>query len=317
MKARSHPHFYPHPHSHPRPFPLWLVAMVVAVAVHVGLAYCVLRDGQFEPAGNGAEGMGIELTLATAGGAVPAAEKPAQPSKVSNTETTSSVPDTPPPTQADTSPTQVDTPTSVAARPAVVKPAPNPARVIPKADIKPNVQADDPEPTPAPIVADAPIIEAPEPDREQPDHQTSALTQTDNPTQPSDTESSSHTAPAVSSAQASSEQAGTAQHSASGGSAGAYQEDVYLSQIKAWLAQHKTYPRVAAMRRQEGIVLMQIIIDREGNIIDYQVKKKSGHRLLDKEARKMMERASPVPPIPESIHQDALELVIPIEFFLV
>ncbi len=286
----------------PQPRHLWPVAVVLAVVAHGSVAYCVLRNSQFEPVGKGADGIGIELTLATAGGAIPTTEKPVQPK---------TAPDTPPTSSASKPSQSADV---VKAPEAAVIPPPVSPR-LPRPERSPEQSKPVPEtPKPEPVL----VQEAPTPPENVAERESFDTPSAESPrATTADQENPVVEALAEHSHRAPSEQSGNAANSASGGSAGVQTESVYLAQVKAWLAQHKTYPRIAAMRRQEGVVLMHIVIDRGGNIIDYRVKEKSGHRLLDKEARKMMERASPVPPIPESIHREALELVIPVEFFLV
>ena len=286
---------------------LWLVASISAILLHLVLGYAVLKQASIEQSGQGLEGVGIELTLSTIGRPVPVTAPSEAVEKMAEQE-----PVVPKPQQTPSEP--------------VVKPVAEPvvetvAESPPKQPVKEITQ------TP-PIKTATPVLQQPAEPEAVEERQTAQIESETSPTAPQEhatvqepTAVQEQTVAADSATMTSVEQVavptGTADTNATGGNPGVQQEAVYLAQVKAWLAQHKTYPRVAAMRRQEGVVMMQITIDRSGNIIDFRVQEKSGYRLLDKEARKIMERANPVPPIPDTIPEEVLELLIPVEFFLV
>ena len=90
----------------------------------------------------------------------------------------------------------------------------------------------------------------------------------------------------------------------------------YVSLIRAQLERNKVYPRSAQQRRQQGRAMVRIAIDRAGHVIQYRLESSSGHELLDREVVAMIQRASPLPPVPPSFNGESLELVVPVEFFL-
>jgi protein TonB len=89
-----------------------------------------------------------------------------------------------------------------------------------------------------------------------------------------------------------------------------------MSLLQAWLEKHKEYPRAARQRRVEGTVLLYFVVDRGGQVRADRIEKTSGHRLLDDEAEAMIKRANPLPPIPDAMNRDRLEIVVPVQFFL-
>ncbi len=93
-------------------------------------------------------------------------------------------------------------------------------------------------------------------------------------------------------------------------------EKDYYSELGAWLAKHKKYPRRARLRKQEGTAVLYFVVDRDGRVLEYLVEESSGHRLLDKEVAAMLKRAEPLPKIPDIMHQAKLEITVPVEFFL-
>ncbi|MDZ7841261.1 MAG: energy transducer TonB [Gammaproteobacteria bacterium] len=107
---------------------------------------------------------------------------------------------------------------------------------------------------------------------------------------------------------------GSGESASAGGTPGP--SDDYMAQLSAWLEKHKQYPRRAQRRRQEGTALLQFVIDREGRVIEYRIRESSGHEILDEEVAAMIERAQPLPGIPDDMPRARLELVVPIQFLL-
>ncbi len=99
-----------------------------------------------------------------------------------------------------------------------------------------------------------------------------------------------------------------------GGMAGA--EADYGAILLAWLERHKEYPHRAQRRRQEGTVLLYIVVGQDGTVLDSRVEKSSGYGLLDRATIDMLKRAEPLPPMPRDMGKDRLEVVVPVHFFI-
>lgn len=107
---------------------------------------------------------------------------------------------------------------------------------------------------------------------------------------------------------------GSGDNTAGGGLPGISKD--YAATLLAWLERHKEYPRRARLRRQQGTVLLYFMVNRQGQVLDYRIKQSSGYSVLDDEVQRMIVRAQPLPPMPESMQQEQLELVVPVQFFL-
>ena len=81
-----------------------------------------------------------------------------------------------------------------------------------------------------------------------------------------------------------------------------------------WLKQHGAYPYEAAMWQLEGTVMLKFAINRQGDILYYNLVKQSRWHLLNLAVRQMMDRSSPVPPIPSDIAKDEMTFIIPVHF---
>ena len=90
----------------------------------------------------------------------------------------------------------------------------------------------------------------------------------------------------------------------------------YLARVRGWLERHKRYPRRARLLRQEGTAILYLVMDRDGRLREYKVRRSTGHELLDQAVVTMIERAQPLPRMPDSMTRSALELVVPVEFVL-
>jgi len=92
--------------------------------------------------------------------------------------------------------------------------------------------------------------------------------------------------------------------------------NAYFSLLKSWLNRHKTYPAHLKKAKKQGIVTVKFTIDKSGVLQKSSVKKKSGHSELDAAALKMLDDASPMPPIPKSFKRDQLTISLPISYSL-
>ena len=90
----------------------------------------------------------------------------------------------------------------------------------------------------------------------------------------------------------------------------------YAARVRSWLLAHKTYPKRAKMRREEGVVRVFFVIDRSGRLMEGRVTAGSGYASLDEEASAMLRRASPYPSAPQDVRGDRIEITAPVEFTL-
>lgn len=93
----------------------------------------------------------------------------------------------------------------------------------------------------------------------------------------------------------------------------------YINQMNRWLAQHQGYPMSAKKEKQEGTVRVAFTIDRLGTVLRRSIETSSGYPLLDDAALKVLDDASPLPPVPDDFApgRAQLSLVKPIDFTLI
>lgn len=90
----------------------------------------------------------------------------------------------------------------------------------------------------------------------------------------------------------------------------------YLTRLEAHLNAYRNYPHVARIHRQEGTVELRFSLDRSGHVLSYDVVGSSGFAALDDEAREMIRRADPFPPVPADYQGETLDLTVPLIFSL-
>ncbi len=88
----------------------------------------------------------------------------------------------------------------------------------------------------------------------------------------------------------------------------------YMLELKSWLNLYKKYPQQAYRLKQQGVVIVSLKVEKTGKIISSEIKRSSGHKLLDQEVNNMIKRASKIPALPADFPRDTLELLIPIRF---
>lgn len=86
--------------------------------------------------------------------------------------------------------------------------------------------------------------------------------------------------------------------------------------LRAHLERYKRYPSAAQARRQEGVAYVRFSLNRDGTVRWARLERSSGFSRLDDESLALMERAQPLPPPPPELPGAAIEIVVPIEFFL-
>ena len=87
----------------------------------------------------------------------------------------------------------------------------------------------------------------------------------------------------------------------------------YYGVIRNILDSNKKYPLLALQRRQEGTPIVEFTILKNGDITGFKLTS-SGHRLLDREAKKIVFKSAPFPPIPASLGKKNINLRAPINF---
>lgn len=85
-----------------------------------------------------------------------------------------------------------------------------------------------------------------------------------------------------------------------------------LGRLKAY----RRYPRRAQSAGQEGVVLVAFTVDRRGAVLGVRIVRGSGYPLLDDAALATVRRASPVPPPPDDLPGDPVEVVVPVDFYV-
>lgn len=90
----------------------------------------------------------------------------------------------------------------------------------------------------------------------------------------------------------------------------------YLQTLRAWLSQHRHYPRRARLRGLEGDAVVTLRFDDEGMIADALVSGSTGYRSLDEALQTMLERARPFPDPPDEALIAGRTIDVPIRFSL-
>ena len=94
-----------------------------------------------------------------------------------------------------------------------------------------------------------------------------------------------------------------------------YTYDTYYGKIRQIIDANKKYPLLSRQRKEEGTPTITFTIQKNGIVTNISIKS-SGHRSLDREARRMIMISSPFPKVPDSINKESLSLSIPINFRL-
>jgi len=89
----------------------------------------------------------------------------------------------------------------------------------------------------------------------------------------------------------------------------------YEQSIALLLAQHKVYPKRAKERDIEGVVTIELDINKDGSLLSQKISS-SDSPLLSDGALKMISLTGQFPAFPESLNKEFIKLIIPIRFSL-
>lgn len=90
----------------------------------------------------------------------------------------------------------------------------------------------------------------------------------------------------------------------------------YRQRLTELFARHQEYPRIAAMRGWEGEVRLRLKVARKGNLLGIQLDHSSGFDVLDQHALAMLEQLTVLPPLPDGLEADEIQLVVPVNYKL-
>lgn len=82
-------------------------------------------------------------------------------------------------------------------------------------------------------------------------------------------------------------------------------ENSYIAALHAELEKYKQYPRgrEASLQRPEGNVVIWLVIDRGGKVLDSGIEKKAASMLLNKAAQTSLRRIEQVRPFPDAVFE--------------
>ncbi len=91
-------------------------------------------------------------------------------------------------------------------------------------------------------------------------------------------------------------------------------KQIYMAYVRKEINNRKTYPRLARKLRQSGRVVIQVRLDREGNMIAHNFLKKSKYSLLNKNAEKTILIQKKFKPLPAEFTTATVAINIPLSY---
>lgn len=90
----------------------------------------------------------------------------------------------------------------------------------------------------------------------------------------------------------------------------------YIGRLNRYFGKLRQYPRRARRAGLEGTVLLELVLDEHGRIVEIRVAKSSGHRILDDAARAAVAALGSVPSPPGELHWRSQAVRIPFHYSL-
>lgn len=92
--------------------------------------------------------------------------------------------------------------------------------------------------------------------------------------------------------------------------------DGYRRRLGDLFARQQEYPRIAALRGWEGEVRLRLKVARKGQLLGIHLDRSSGFDVLDQHALAMVEALPGLPPLPEALEANEIQVVVPINYKL-
>jgi len=102
--------------------------------------------------------------------------------------------------------------------------------------------------------------------------------------------------------------------SGNGGASAGCLDPIWMRAVSEQVRQYFYYPGTALAVHKTGVVIMHFSVRRNGQIDRLEIGKSSGDDGLDKAATDIMQKAQPLPPIPDRMHTDRVDGELPINF---
>jgi protein TonB len=91
-------------------------------------------------------------------------------------------------------------------------------------------------------------------------------------------------------------------------------DPIWMRAVTDRVRQFFYYPPDALSARIFGVAMVHFVVRRDGQIDRLAIAKSSGNEGLDKAAIDIMQKAQPLPPIPDRMHTDRVDGTLPINF---
>lgn len=90
----------------------------------------------------------------------------------------------------------------------------------------------------------------------------------------------------------------------------------YGNTLWSLISKHKKYPRIAQTRGWQGEVILELLLDGNGKLLEKNIIQSSGYDSLDQQALEMVTKAAPFPTPPEALRGNNFTIRVPIPFKL-
>ena len=93
-------------------------------------------------------------------------------------------------------------------------------------------------------------------------------------------------------------------------------KSAYLKEVRKLIELNKYYPRRAKRMHRSGVVEIEFMILKDGKISNITIVKESKYKILNRAAKKTLEKIGTFKPLPEVFKSDSLTLRVPINYIL-
>jgi protein TonB len=93
-------------------------------------------------------------------------------------------------------------------------------------------------------------------------------------------------------------------------------EQAYLVRLAAHIERHRFYPRMSRRLREQGTVVLRLVLQRDGEFAEIAVNDPSDHDRLDEAALETLRKVGRFDPIPDVLQRERWSILVPIDYRL-
>ncbi len=93
-------------------------------------------------------------------------------------------------------------------------------------------------------------------------------------------------------------------------------QEIYIAEVIRHLNSQKRYPEIARKLRQQGRVILEFRLSKDGSVLEAKIKEPSTYQLLNESAESIVKNLKNLRPFPEEVQRTTWLFTVPVDYQL-